>query len=472
MFLLLNQFEVFEKKVEKDTLKEKKEKVEKVLEKENYFGIELEKSKENEKGEIFFKYSLGGITFENLFSVNQEYFKDNKGKITNFDEMFGIKYKGNGPLNLEALLNISQKKSREETKKENYYNLQKINENLNDFIGKINLNYGKIFIGLNVDNPFVLDVTRNKSIEEVKDTSYQNDVKIINDYKIITNTEVVTNTEILNKLYFFGVGFEKDFKIKKTQNLLEFNLANIIPETRNNLKQIINNNTKINGYVFVETPAGIDTILIDEEENYSNEFNQKEKGLTYNILPILNLESKNDLYFIKMVLKKLITMENKFEEDFYGSLSTSLAINKFYPHFSFNYDNKKINLETKLYVFKEKNKDRNREKIEKIIRENKNIRYREIYLPKEYIERNLEDLEFKENKNYNFLVGGGIWKDNKKIKGYGEIGYGKIPFAIKISIGNKSGLIFSYKNFDLALKYLYHTKNKEEKIDVILQYGF
>jgi len=470
IFLLAqtNPLEVFEKKEKADTLETtKKEEVVQVWDKENYAGIEVGKDINNERteGKLFIDYNIKGISFENLFS----YIKDKK--TTGFNEVFGINYNNNSII----IFNMSQRKSEEIKDKADYYNFQKTMENLNEVISKINLGYGKILVGFSLDNPLTIDITKNKNIEEVRDTLYENDVKIINDYTVLTNTQASSSLDILNRTYFFGMNIGKEFGIKHTKNYLSFTLANFIPETETKLKQVINSNVKVYGHVIVESPAGRDTVLIDEEESFSQEFNEKEEIRDYNVLPILNFESKNDFYFIKLITKKLITTKNKFSEDWYGSASFGLAIKNYYPYLSFGYDNKNLSLEAKVYI-SEKDKDNVKEELEKIIRENKNIRYMEMYLPKKYLERKIEDLEFKETKNYRLEVGGKVWRENEKVNAYGEIGYTKKPYAIKLLFGNESGIIFSYKDFDFALKYLkYNTtkeKDKEEKINVILQYGF
>jgi hypothetical protein len=465
--ILLSQagLEIFEKpKAKVDTLKrEEKEKVEEV--RENNFGIKVEKDLNNYVAtKAFLNYKINGIEVENIFCLDQ---KNDNGKITNLEGIFGISYR-----NSKILFDIAEKKLRQEIKEEAYYNFLKSNEVFNSFIVESKFENGKILFGINVDNPFIVDITKNTSIESFKDTIYDNDVKIIRDYTITTQTEVSSNSEILNALYFFGIGYEKKFKVREAKNSFAFTLANLIPETKNNLKQIINSNVKAKGYIFVETPSTIDTILVDEEENTREELNKKERLREYNVLPILNFQSKHDLYFANLVFKKLITPNNKINEDIYGSLDLGFAVNNFYPYISFGYDNSKMNLETKLYVLEEKNKDKLREELEKVVGESKNIKYCEVYLPENYFSYKLDELELKENRAYKFMIGGKVSQEDKKIKAYGEVGYGKKPYAIKIMFGNESGLTFSYKDFDFALKYLYHIKDKEEKISVILQYRF
>jgi hypothetical protein len=465
--ILLSQagLEIFEKpKAEVDTLK-REEKVGKVEERENNFGIKVEKDLNNYIAtKAFFNYKINGIRAENILCLDQ---KNDNGKITNLEGIFGISYKSS-----KMLFDIAEKKLRQEIKEKEYYNFLKSNEVFKSLVIKSEFENGKFLFGINVNNPFIANITKNTSIESLKDTTYENDVKIIKDYTITTQTEVSSNSEILNILYFFGIGYEKKFNIRETKNSFAFTLANLIPETKNNLKQIINSNVKAKGYIFVETPSIIDTILVDEEENTTQEFSKKERLREYNVLPILNLQSKHDLYFANLIFKKLITAKNKINEDIYGSLDLGFVVNNSYPYISFGYDNSKMNLETKLYVLEEKNKDKLREELEKVVGESKNIRYCEVYLPENYFSYKLDELELKENRAYNFMIGGKALQEDRKIKAHGEIGYGKKPYAIKIMFGNESGLTFSYKDFDFALKYLYHIKDKEEKISVILQYGF
>jgi len=481
---LLTQQPSFEKlealygEAKKDTNKAKKEaEIEnKNLENLGYSSIDVEKNLEGYCGKLFVGINpWKKLIIENLI----DYQKQTRDiLLSNFASIFRLAYR-----NHEFFLKTSQKKTQAEVFGNNYYNYQKSRGIFNGIAGKLGFNNALILFGLNRDDYSLSDITRETHIERVRDTTEESGVRIINDYDITTNTNVSSNFDITNQILLLGLGINKKFDFKNTKNKLEFILANEVNDNILNLRQLINTHTRINGNVYVETPYGIDTLAINEEENNEREVNNTERLRNYNVIPILGFESMHRAYYMNLVANKLITPNNSFGDDWNAAITLSLPWEERnqYAYGVFEYNRGGWNFAGKLFVFNDKeNFGVIRKKLEEVLKDNQDIKYKEIYLPTEFMERELKLNEIKELKTGNgYILEGGVsynlLANEQRANIYIGGGFVKKPYALKVKFGiNNAEVIFSYKDFDFGVYYLKRQiENKNnEKIEVTLVYGF